>query len=118
VWKRLEEHVRALAARRGSLVVVTGPIFYTNTPVRMIGESHVRIPDAFYKAVYAETSPQGMVAFVLPHEGTQAAFCAFVTNVDAVEEMTGLNFFSALPDGIETNLERCIDASLSGASAP
>ena len=118
VWKRLEEHVRALAVRRGSLVVVTGPIFHTNTPVRAIGESRVRVPDAFYKAVYAETEPSGMVAFVLPHEGTQAAFCVFATNVDAVEEMTGLDLFSALPDGIETNLEQRVDASLSGASAP
>ena len=112
VWKRLEEHVRALAVRRGSLVVVTGPIFYTNTPIRVIGESHVRIPDAFHKAVYAETNPQGMVGFVLPHEGTQAAFCAFVTNVDAVEEMTGLDFFSALPDNIETNLESKVERAL------
>ena len=105
VWKRLEEHVRALAVRRGSLVVVTGPIFYTNTPVRAIGESRVRVPDAFYKAVYAETEPPGIVAFVLPHEGTQAAFCAFVTNVDAVEEMTGLDFFAALPPEAQSNLE-------------
>lgn len=118
MWKRLEEHVRALAVQRGSLVVVTGPIFYTNTSVRVIGESRVRVPDAFYKAVYAETEPPGMVAFVLPHEGTQVAFCAFVTNVDAVEEMSGLDLFSALPDVIETNLEQRVDASLSGASAP
>jgi len=105
VWKRLEEHVRALAVRRGSLVVVTGPIFRTNTPVRVIGESRVRVPDAFYKALYAEGEPRGMVAFVLPHEGTQAAFCAFATNVDAVEEMTGLDFFAALPLAVQSNLE-------------
>jgi len=116
VWKRLEEHVRTLAVQRGSLVVVTGPIFRTNTPVRVIGANRVRVPDAFYKALYAEDEPQGMVAFVLPHEGTQAALCAFATNVDAVEEMTGLDFFSALPDGVETNLEMCVDSGLVGPS--
>ena len=105
VWKRLEEHVRSLAVRRGSLVIVTGPILRTDAPARVIGENRVRVPDAFYKAVYAETEPPGMVAFVLPHEGTQAAFCAFVTNVDAVEEMTGLDSFAALPPEALSNLE-------------
>lgn len=105
VWKRLEEHVRSLAVREGSLVVVSGPIFRTNTPPRVIGTSRVRIPDAFYKVLYLERDPPRMAGFVLPHEGSDAPLCTFAASVDAVEEATGLDFFSALPQEVQSNLE-------------
>ncbi len=105
VWKRLEECVRMLAVRNGSLVVVTGPVFFTNTPVRVIGASRVRVPDAFYKVLYAERDPPRMIGFILPHEGSDAPLSAFCATVDQVEAATALDFYSALPPEVQSNLE-------------
>jgi len=93
VWKRLEEHIRSLAVRHGSLVVVTGPIFYTNTHPRTIGASRVRVPDAFYKVLYSERDQPRMIGFILPHQGSDAPLHTFATNVAAVESLTDLDFF-------------------------
>ena len=88
---------------RGSVVVVSGPHFFTNTSVRVIDENRVRVPDAFYKVIFLERESQRILGFILPYEGSSAPLCSFAASVDAVEEATGLDF-SALPDDIETVL--------------
>ena len=84
---------------------MTGPIFLTNTQVKAIGASRVRVPDAFYKVLYSERDPPRMIGFILPHEGSDAPLSAFCATVDRVEAATGLDFFSALPPGVQSNLE-------------
>ena len=49
VWNSLEQQVRGLARRKGSIYVVCGPI--VNDSTQTIGANRVVIPDAFYKTL-------------------------------------------------------------------
>lgn len=49
-----------------------------------------------------------MIAFVLPNKGSSADLRTFVLTVDKVEELTGLDFFSTVPQPKQEQLERTI----------
>ena len=42
----------------------------------------------------------------MPNEYVQGGAQATVTTIDQVETVTGFDFFSALPDDVEANLEK------------
>jgi endonuclease G len=50
-----------------------------------------------------------MVAFLMPSVKSQAPLYKFVVSVDAIEKMTGIDFFPQLNDAIENDLERKSD---------
>ena len=101
IWKELEEHVRN-RARKEKLYVVTGPIFKSNKGT--IGKGQVTVPGYYYKLFYSP-SKQQMVAYVLPNEESKRALASFAVPVNQVEKMTGIDFFSQLPDDFERVLE-------------
>ena len=97
IWKELEEHVRN-RARKEKLYVVTGPIFKSNKGA--IGKGKVTVPGYYYKLFYSP-SKQQMIAYVLPNEESKRPLNSFAVPVDKVEKMTGIDFFSQLPDDLE-----------------
>lgn len=129
IWADLEKKVRGWAKDRGTLYVVTGPIF--DGRVDSIGSSHVAVPTRLYKIV---VDPQTMqsIAFIIPNvqivthkthkldEGTpehpqttpqMAINCGktcsiynFVANVSDVEKATNLRFNSALSESQQAKL--------------
>ena len=107
VWKDLEEQVRRFALDEGEIYVVTGPILPAVKTIT-IGSSRVTVPTHFYKVVYDLTPPQKMIAFILPNAGSRADLRTFAVTVDQVEERTGLDFFSVLPDEKQRRLESTI----------
>ncbi len=109
IWKHLESQVRTWARRENRIVVVTGPIFAADPPQLKVG---ISIPDAFYKVIYDPTPPEKMIGFILPNRGDRRSFFVFATTVDAVENATGCDFFSALPEDREERLESSIDPDL------
>lgn len=105
-WNDLEIQCRTWARRYGELTIVCGPIFDddSNQP-RTIGKNRVRVPDRFFKVVYcAEPSPRTL-AFVFRNNGQSQPWRRQLTTVDEVEAMTGINFFPALPNAVETRIE-------------
>ena len=46
-----------------------------------------------------------MIAYVLPNEESKRPLNSFAVSVDKVEKMTGIDFFSQLPDDLERVLE-------------
>ena len=104
VWSKLEKAVRRFAYSEGSVVVVTGPIV-TADDTKTIGHNKVRVPGFYYKVIYDETPPEKMIAFILPNKGSNKSVESFVVTVDDVEEATGLDFFSALPEDVQNRLE-------------
>lgn len=101
IWANLEGAIREMAARRGELYVVTGPI-YTG-PAQRIREGRtvtsgdgVAIPTSLYKVV-VDRKTKEMTAFIIPnnsHQGDDPA--RFQVSVRDVEKVTGLNFNPAL----------------------
>ncbi len=107
LWMELE--LRAadrFTPRFGEIWVVTGPVYYGNArPGRL--PCGVVIPDAFYKIVFDEHE-RGLraLAFLIPHNVTGREKAGeFLTSINEIEARTGLDFCSALPDGVEEALE-------------
>lgn len=114
IWHRLEQIVRNSASREESLFVVTGPVFVDDDEPKFIGVSKIRVPEFFYKVIFDETPPQKMIGFIIRNRGSKKPLSSFALPVDEVEEVTGLDFFSALPIGIQESLEKQCDCSLWG----
>jgi endonuclease G len=108
IWKNLEEQVRQFAIVEKDIYVVTGPIL-PKTKTITIGANKVTVPEYYYKVVYDLTPPQKMIGFILPNKGSNKALQDFAVTVDAVEEKTGLNFFSTLPKDRQDYLEQNLD---------
>ena len=117
-WKYLEEACRDWALRYGKVYIVAGPIF-TSKRIKRVGEHRIAVPDAFFKVVLRmgtakngktvkngknNASPQA-IGFIYPNKGTHHDMSYYVRSVDEVEKMTGLDFFSPLPDNIEHRVE-------------
>ena len=107
IWKKLESTVRKFALAEKDMYIVTGPILPKNKTLT-IGPNEVTVPDALYKIVYDRTPPQKMIAFIIPDAESSAPLQSFVVTVDCVEETTGLDFFSELPQPLQENLESTI----------
>ena len=107
-WKTLEDKERMWAKRDSALVIVAGPI-YDSSDSETIGKNKVRVPSAFFKvllAPYAE--PMRAIGFVYPNMKCEGNMQAYSMSVDDVEKMTGMDFFSALPDDIEDKVESTV----------
>lgn len=112
IWADLESVVRTFAYDNGSVYVVTGPVL-TDGPYKTIGSNKVAVPKRFYKVILDYTEPElKAIGFVLPNEKSDKRLQSFAMSVDEVEEITGINFFPALPDDQEEELESSYDVSL------
>lgn len=104
-WAKLEEKCRAWARRDSSLIIVCGPVL-SDRLTRTIGENKVTVPERFFKVILAPyADPPRAIAFIMPNSQVAGGMQAAVTTVDNVEAITGLDFFSALPEDLEAEVE-------------
>ena len=90
------------------LIVATGPILGDSMPT--IGDSKVAVPPRFFKIVMAShTSPMRAIAFIYDNARATGKLEDHAVSVDQVEEATGIDFFSTLPDEIEDAIEAQCD---------
>ncbi len=107
IWNELEQKVRRYA-RKESLYVVTGSILTDG--LSSIGNEQVSVPEYFYKIVFKVNSGKPTIlAFLLPHKVTSNSTDHFIVPVDQIEQLTGVDFFSQLPDEIEDSIEATVD---------
>lgn len=108
IWKQLEEKSRYWATKYNGIYVVTGGILQNGLPT--IGSERVAIPNYFYKILFCNYQGKNkMVAFLMPSVKSKEPIYKFVVSVDAIEKMTGIDFFPQLNDAIENDLERKCD---------
>jgi len=104
VWNRLEGKVRYWASKNKRLYVVTGGVLTSN--LKTIGREEVAVPKQFYKILLDYTEPQiKAIAFLMPHQNSKKPLFKFVVSIDEIEQLTGIDFFPALPDDLEEKLE-------------
>lgn len=119
IWKKLEEQVRQWAIENEALYVVTGPVL--TDQLRNIGPNKVSIPEYFFKALlhYRNGKPKA-IAFLMPNAASKEPITNFAISIDSLEEVTGLDFFPALPDDQENRLEQtvCFPCWYAGKTAP
>lgn len=104
-WKTLEEKERLWARRDSALFIVAGPIYQPGDTQR-IGDAGVRVPSGFFKAIVAPyvPAPRG-IAFVYPNDRAPGNMQLYAMSIDDLEELTGYDFFSTLPDEVESSIE-------------
>lgn len=108
-WNRLEANCRKWAQRDSALIIICGPIL-TTRPDEFIGDSRVAVPKQFFKVVLAPfTDPMSGIGFIMPNDRVEGGMQAAAVSIDSVESATGYDFFSALPDNIETAVESQCD---------
>lgn len=108
IWNRLEQKVRYWAQKYEHLYIVTGGVLSKN--LKTIGSEKVAVPNYFYKIILDHHEPEiKAIAFLIPHEDSEKGLYQFVTSIDKIEEITGIDFFPNLPNEIESELEKSSD---------
>jgi endonuclease G len=104
IWNRLEQKTRYWASKYDGVFVVSGGVLEYG--LKTIGEEEVSIPNQFYKVLIDNNNGNTkVIAFLLPHMESDQPLYKFVTSVDHIERLTGIDFFSELDDTIEDKLE-------------
>ena len=126
IWLAIEYLTGRWANEQGAVWIVTGPVF-TEASRNWIGdpgEVRVAVPDAFFKIVVRDTGQAvEALAFLVPmygdanHARSSGDVRPYLTSIDAIEALSGLDFLSALPDAKEAVLEREIATQLWAAPA-
>ncbi|MBT9560909.1 MAG: DNA/RNA non-specific endonuclease [Myxococcales bacterium] len=123
VWLHLEDLTGAWAQRHKRIWVISGPIFADRLPVATLGdqgELGIAIPEALFKIVIRESADPKVpevLAFVVPQVGAgvdKGPFRPerFLTSVDEVERLTGLDFLTSLSTGSQKAIEATEAAAL------
>lgn len=109
VWNSIEQQCRSWAKKYGKVYVVCGPV-YLNQQHRKIGKNKVVVPEAFFKVVLRTGSNPQAIGFICRNVSQKGKKKTdFINTVDDVERITGYDFFSKLPDGIEKKVEAHAD---------
>ena len=104
IWNTLEQKVRYWANKYDGVFVITGGVL--NGSLKTIGDEHVSVSKQFYKILIDPNSGKTkMIAFLMPHSKSNKPLYDFVVSVDAVEALTGIDFFPELDDTLENQLE-------------
>ncbi len=109
-WKDLEEKIRDWAITDSAIIIVCGPIV-EKTP-RKIGKNQVTVPQKFFKVILSPfiSSPKA-IGFLFNNERATAPLATYAVSVDSIEVLTGMDFFSPLPDELENRIEAQADCS-------
>lgn len=126
IWLNLEYLCADWAEEYGAVWVICGPVVFGGKPSSWIGdegEFPVAVPDALFKIVVRETSSGFQVLpFIYPQKGEhykrssgedwEYDHTPYLTSVDVIEAVTGLDFFTSLEDENEAKLESRIPIEL------
>lgn len=106
-WERLEAACRRWAEAEGRVYICCGPVFRDFKTSLRIGNAHkVCVPDGFFKVVLCITKgAERTLAFYYDNNDERQTMEDALRSVDEIEQLTGMDFFSALPDDLETRIE-------------
>ena len=129
IWQYLEYLTGAWAQKYGAIWVMQGPVFYEGKAHAWIGDENERkvaVPDAAFKIVIRDKTDDEksgstpgdreapeVLAFIYPqlgpgYFGPRGAYRheRFLTTVDEIEKLTGLDFNTSDDPAVETRVER------------
>ena len=82
----------------------SGDVFYDGVN-KTIGRNRVAVPDALFKVVLCTKNYARAIGFVVPNQGRHRDIRSYVTSIDDIEQMTGINFFPKLKPDTERRVE-------------
>ena len=105
IWKDIEQLSTDWADKYKRIWVICGPVFFSKTPAMWLGqndEMKVAVPDALFKIVIREDDFDQVktVSFLVPNivPKEKKNISEFITTVDRIEELTGLDFLTSLSE--------------------
>ena len=104
VWNSIEIDCRRWANRFGDVYIVCGPVLL-NREHETIGRNNVVVPEAFFKVILCLQGKPKAIGFVIRNNEGKKKRDQFINTIDEVERITGYDFFPALPDDIESEVE-------------
>ena len=127
-WAALENELRAIADQSNELYVISGPEGAGGTGdqggvTMTLANGHVSVPAKTWKVALVLPKMDGddtaratcetrTIAVIMPNVDSirETDWDDYLTSVDAVEALTGYDFFENLPD----NIEYCVEAGING----
>lgn len=105
LWNTIEKQCRTWAQVYGDVYIVCGPIYF-NQKHKTIGKNKIQVPEAFFKVVLRLKDEPKAIGFICRNASAKGRKKTdYVNSVDEVERITGMDFFSQLPDDIEQQIE-------------
>ena len=110
-WNDLEMQVRFWSKNyyKTGMRVICGPI--VEEGCRRIGENGVAVPSAFWKVICRLDSRSGKyeaIGFLFPNEPTDRPYTDFAVPIDKIEQLTGYDFLSNLPEATQEEIESSV----------
>ncbi len=106
VWNDIEIKCRDWARQEGDVYIVAGPIFYPHKRNReRIGGSKIPVPDAFFKVVVSNKHKGKGIGFMCENRHGSYDLNDYSMTIDEIERIAGIDFFPALPDEMEEQIE-------------
>ena len=100
-WAHLEQAINELAADKGELYVISGPVFEVTgaISVRATEES---VPTSYFKVL---ATPTEYAAFIFPSDlSIHADFCDQLASINRIQEISGLVLFPELENELTPDL--------------
>jgi len=107
VWKLMERLIREWAKEGNTLYIVAGPVL-TDAPFGTFGPNKISIAERYYKVVL-DVNGERAIAFIIRSNVATGTPRAFAISVDELEQITGIDFFPALPNDLENKVESSKD---------
>ena len=104
LWNVIERDCRKWAKKFRSIYIVCGPVLLSKEH-ETIGDNKVVVPEAFFKVVLCLNGSPKAIGFIIRNNEGKKKRDQHVNTVDEVERITGIDFFPALPDDIENEVE-------------
>ncbi len=104
IWQRLERLEDDYSNNLENVWVITGPVF--DGHIQTIN-NEIEVPDAFFKIIFDEEKDNlRALAFLIQQDVTgKEPLDSFLTSIDEIEKLTGLDFIAPLGDESEAPLE-------------
>lgn len=105
-WANLEGNCRTWAMRDSAIIIICGPVLSDSMPREIGREVKIPVPERFFKVVLSPyTNPPRGIGFIMNNGPVEGGVQAAAVTIDQVEAVTGFDFFTALPDEIENEVE-------------
>lgn len=107
IWRALEMRTAKRYTKRFvEIWIITGPIYFKPRHISRLHEGPA-VPDAFFKIIFEER-PEGVraEAFIMPQDVSgDERLQPYLVSIDAIEELTHLDFCPSLPREAQAELE-------------
>lgn len=108
LWNSIEMDCRKWARKFGEIYIVCGPVLMRREH-HTIGDNEVVVPEAFFKVILCLTGKPKAFGFIVRNTEGNKKKDLYYNSIDDVERITGIDFFPALPDDIENEVEAKAD---------